>query len=193
MSVKYGSNRFFPRGDSGGGGGGGGGGPWTLIETKTLAAAASSTFSGLDGDTDKIYWVEGEITLSAGSQVALYPNGNAGAVCAGTYLALNSSGAPPASAATNQILYPASTTLTGTSRVAFWCRIDAESRGATLQQLFQWQAITRFQGPITFQTLVENGGNSFSASPIANLTSLEVAAVAGTLTGQVSLYKLSRT
>lgn len=172
---------------------GGGGGPWTLVETKTLAAAATSTFAGLNGDSDKIYWVEGELTLSAGSQVALYPNGNSGAVCAGSYLAINSSGAPPASAALSQILYPASTTLTGVSRVAFWCRIDAESRAATLQQLFQWQSITRFQGPISFQTLIENGGNSFNVSPIANLTSLQVAAVAGTLTGQVSLYKLSRT
>lgn len=175
-------------------GGGSGGTPvLTLVETKIMSAAASTTFSGLDGDADEIYFLEGELTSSAGSQVAIYPNGNSGNVCAGSYLATNSGGGPPSSAAMTQILFPASTTLSGVSRVTFWCRIDAESRSATLQQLFQWQALTRFQGPISFQTLSENGGNSFNASPIANLTSIDVAAVAGTLTGKVSLYKLSRT
>jgi len=171
----------------------GGGGPWTLVATKTFTASATETFSGLDGDTDEIYWLEGELTLSAGSQVAIYPNGNTGAVCSGCYFALNSGGAPPSSAATTQILLPASSTLGGTARVAFWTRVDAQSRGATLPQLFQTQAITRYQGPISFQTLQEQIANSFNPSPIVNLTSIEVAAVAGTATGKVSLYKLSRT
>lgn len=170
---------------------GAGGGPWTLVQTQALSGAASVSFAGLDGDADEIYWVEGELTMTAGGQVQIAPNANAGFVCDGSWLAINSGGGAPATGSSQKILFPASTTLGGTSRVSFWVRIDAQSRAATLAQLFQWQAITRFQGPITFQTLIETGGNSYDGAP-ANLTSLDVVGVGGTMTGDVSLYKLAR-
>lgn len=166
--------------------------PWSLVETKTLVAAASANFAGLDGDAAEIYWIEGEVTMSAGGQVQVAPNGNLGLVCDGAWLAFNSGGGPPTAGANQQILFPASTTLTGISRVTFWIRVDAQSRAATLAQTFQWQATARFQGPITFQTLSENGSNSYDGAP-ANLTSIDLVGVGGNMTGKVSLYRLSRT
>jgi hypothetical protein len=172
---------------------GAGGGPWSLVETKTLAADASSTFAGLDGDSDKIYWLEGELTLSAGGKIQIAPNAETGNVMEGSVFAITSSGAVPSNTPVTKLFVPGSDVLAGISRVAFWCRIDAESRGATLQQLLTTQAITRFQGPISFLTLTENMGNSLNVSPIANLTSILLQPTAGTMTGQVSLYRLSRT
>jgi hypothetical protein len=171
---------------------GAGGGPWSLVETKTLTAAASSTFAGLDGDADEIYWLEGELTLSAGGQIQIAPNAETGNVMAGSVFAITSSGAAPSHTPVTKLFVPGSDVLAGISRVAFWCRIDAESRGATLQQLLTTQAITRFQGPISFSTLTESMGNSLNVSPIANLTSILLQPTAGTMTGKVSLYKLSR-
>ena len=69
------------------GSGGGGSGALALIETQTITSAVQDvTFSGLDGDTDGVYFLLYEIVNSNGSQTAytIEPNGGTSGLTSAT-------------------------------------------------------------------------------------------------------------
>lgn len=165
----------------------------TLVETKTLVAVASVTFAGLNGDTDLVYLMEGETTVAgAGTQIEFLVNGGSSAAAL-SVVSVNSgtgivSGAASSSAGNLRI--PAGGSFAPTERLWWSCRIDA-ARGAALgKQSFQFEVNQATTVPSSISQQI---GAFYLGAP-ANLTSLQVTNTAGsTLTGKISLYKLSRT
>lgn len=167
----------------------GAGGNYSLVETKTLSAASGTqTFSGLAGDTDKQYFLTGELTVSTGANIEIYPNGNTGSVMTGAYLS-NTSGAPtPTSGAFTKLTMPLGSSVSSGERFAFACTIIADSRGSTFAPLFMLQILndaTGGGGAIRWQT----ANCAFTSK--AAITSIGVAATAGNVTGRLSLYKIT--
>lgn len=167
----------------------GAGGNFALVETKTLTAASGTqTFSGLAGDTDKQYLLEADITVSSGSLIEIYPNGNSGNVMTTAYITNSSSVTAPAGGTTTKLQMPAGSSVSSGERLQFTCRIMADSRGGTFAALFSTNCIldaTGGGGAIRQQLLSSAFTNKGA------ITSLGVASSAGTMTGRLSLYKIT--
>ena len=167
----------------------GAGGNFLLVETKTLSAAGTvQTFSGLAGDTDKQYLLEGDITVSSGALIEIYPNGNTGNVMTTAYITNTSGVTVPAGGTTTKLQMPAGSSISSGERLQFSCRILADSRGGTFAALFFTNCIndaTGGGGAIRLQTL-----SSAYISRTA-ITSLAVGSTGGSMTGRLSLYKIS--
>lgn len=169
--------------------GGGGGGALSLVETKTLTAATGTqTFSGLAGDTDKLYLLEGEITVSSGSLIEIYPNGNTGNVMTGSYITNTSGNTAPAGGTLTKLQLPGGFSVSSGERLQFTIRILADSRGSTFAPLFSTNCIndaTAGGGAIR-QQLISSAFTSRAA-----ITSIGFASTSGSMTGRVSLFKLT--
>lgn len=167
----------------------GAGGNFALVETKTLSAASGTqTFSGLAGDTDKQYLLEADITVSTGALIEIYPNGNTGNVMTTAYITNSSSVTAPAGGTTTKLQMPAGSSVSSGERLQFSCRILADSRGGTFAALFRTNCIldaTGGGGAIRQQLLSSAFTNKGA------ITSLGVASSAGTMTGRLSLYKIT--
>lgn len=172
-----------------------GGGGLVLIETKLLAPGTlTTTFSGLDGDTDAVYILQGSIligALGAMSIRALVNGDSAGAnysvTAAATFgspggISNNVSGASP-------WLFNASTFASG-STVDFSMEIGAaRTSGATsLTRTFQGSCVER-NGATIYRYLP---GAAYTSSA-ANMTSLVIDnnATPGGFGGRISLYQLT--
>ena len=168
----------------------GGGTPvLTLVETKTLSSSGTQTFSSLNGDSDKIYFLEGDITVGSGALIEIYPNSNSGNVVTCAYITNSSSVTSPSGGTTSKLQMPAGSSISSGERLTFWCKISADGRSAGFGQQFTVQVIndaTPGGGAIRQQHI----SGIFTATPRANLTSLQVASTGGTMTGRLSLYKL---
>ena len=169
----------------------GGGTPvLTLVETKTLSASGTQTFSGLNGNADKIYVLEGDITVSSGALIEIYPNSNSGNVVTCAYITNSSSVTSPSGGTTSRLQMPAGSSVSSGERLTFWCKISADGRSSTFGQQFTVQVIndaTPGGGAIRQQHI----SGVFTATPRANLTTLQVASTGGSMTGRLSLYKLA--
>jgi hypothetical protein len=167
----------------------GAGGAFSLVETKTLSAASGTqTFSGLSGDTDKQYILEGDITVSSGSLIEVYPNGNTGNVMTTAYITNSSGVTSPAGGSTTKLQMPAGSSVSSGERLQFTIRILADSRGGTFAALFSTNCIndaTNGGGAIRQQLL------SSAFTPKTAITSIGVGSTAGTMTGRLSLFKIT--
>ena len=167
----------------------GAGGAFSLVETKTLTAAGTvQTFSGLNGDTDKQYILEGDITVSSGSLIEIYPNGNTGSVMTTAYITNTSGVTAPAGGTTTKLQMPAGSSVSSGERLQFTIRILADSRGGTFAALFSTNCIndaTGGGGAIRQQLL----SSAFTSK--AAITSIGVGSTAGTMTGRLSLFKVT--
>jgi hypothetical protein len=164
----------------------GGSGALTLVETKTLTTTGSVTFTGLNGDTDKTYFLEGEVTVSSGANIEIHPNGNGGTVMIGSYITNTSGASTPAGGTLTKLSMPAGSSVSSGERLRFTTEILADSRGSTYAPLFQTHCMndaTGGGGAIRQQT-ISNAFTSRSA-----ITSLKVSSTGGNMTGRVSLFK----
>lgn len=165
----------------------------SLVETKTLAGVTNTTFAGLNGDADLLYLMEGELTVvGGGTQIEFLVNGVSSAAAI-TVIDVNSASGTVSGAASNSggnIRFPAGGSVSPGERLWWMCRIDA-SRGSTLgQQSFQLEV----NQATTVPSCISQQIGAFYRGAVANLTSIQVTNTAGSaLTGQISLYKLSRT
>lgn len=162
----------------------------TLVETKTLSASGTQTFSGLNGNSDKIYILEGDITVSSGALIEIYPNSNSGNVVTCAYITNSSASTTPSGGTTTKLQMPAGSSISSGERLTFWCKISADGRSASFGQQFTVQVIndgTPGGGNLRQQHI----SGVFTATPRANLTTLQVASTGGSMTGRLSLYKLS--
>lgn len=122
----------FPIGVPAGGAAAGAAGMLRLVESieVTGAAVQSVTFSGLDGDTDEVYLLDGAWKCAgAPSHLQLRPNGGTANVQGSVCQFQPGASGPPADlgAGVLGIARPAGA---GTVR-RFWCRIEASRYGAT--------------------------------------------------------------
>lgn len=163
-------------------------GAMTLIETKTLTTTGSVTFSSLTGDTDKIWVMEGEITVSSGANIEVYPNGNSGTVMTGAYITNSSGITSPSGGSLTKLSMPAGSSVSSGERLQFSIRILADSRGSTFAPLFRTDCIndsTSGGGAIRQQVI----SNAYTTR--AALTSLQVSSTGGNMTGRISLFKVT--
>lgn len=176
------------QGSQGSSGAQGTAGAMTLIETKTLSSTGSVTFSSLNGDTDKLYFLQGEVTVSSGANIEIHPNGNSGTVMIGSYITNTSGVTTPAGGAITKLSMPAASSVSSGERLKFSIEITADSRGSTFAPLFQTNCIndaTGGGGAIRQQTI----SNAFTVR--SAITSLKVFSTGGNMTGRISLYKVT--
>lgn len=162
----------------------------TLVETKTLSNSGIQTFSSLNGNTDKIYILEGDITVSSGALIEIYPNSNSGNVMTCSYITNSSNVTSPAGGTIARLQMPAGSSISSGERLTFWCKISADGRSSTYGQQFNLHVIldgTPGGGSMRQQYI----SGVFTATPRANLTTLQVASTGGSMTGRISLYKLA--
>ena len=163
----------------------------TLVETKTFSSSSTATFTGLNGDADLVYIMEGELTVAgSGTFIEILYNASSSAMQC-TYIQTNSSSGTPVTGNASNLRFPFSGGISPSERLFWWCRIDC-ARGSTLGKT-SFQLTTNQAGSSTPPNAIQQQiGAIFQTA--ANLTSLQVTNVSGNaLTGQVSLYKLSRT
>lgn len=184
------------------------GSPLVLVSTATLAGVNSATIAGLDGDTDGIYFIHGQIIVtgavgSPATNVILRPN----AVVAGLY-----------STATGLTTGGVTVTNTGAASNSWFlhgANLAANSTESSQLSFEGWIAAsaTYFAGPAVYGTTRSITGTSsvfdssvprsasalfqgqWAVSPSVNLTSMQILATqaGAVMTGKVSIYRLSRT
>ena len=181
-----------PQGYQGTAGTPGSSGALILVETKTLSSASGTqTFSGLSGDIDKQYLLTGELSVSTGAMIEIYPNGDTGNVMKGTYITNTTVSTSPAGGwFYTKLSMPFESSVSSGERFAFTCTIIADSRGSTFAPLFIIEAIND----------ATDGGGSLRLQKVhaafttkRSISSIGIASTAGTLTGRLSLYKISTT
>lgn len=170
-----------------------GGGGLSLVETKLVTASSSTTFSGLDGDTDALYVLQGDLLIGAGgaTPIRILVNGDTTVAnyTSTAAAAFSTAGGPVTTNVTATPWNLAGTTFFAGSTVAFSIEINAaRTSGVTpLARTMQGSVVER------------NAGNCFRYLPAAayvsgasNLTSLVIddAGGASDFSGRISLYKI---
>jgi len=170
-----------------------GGGGLSLVETKLVTASSSTTFTGLDGDTDALYVLQGDLLIGAlgATPVRILVNGDSNAAnYTPTAAATFSTAGGPVTvnvAATPWNL--AGTTFFAGSTVSFSVEINAaRTSGATpLIRTMQGSVLER-QGASAYRYMPSAAYTSVAS----NLTSLVIddAGGASDFSGRISLYKI---
>ena len=167
-----------------------------LLSTQLATTATSTTFSGLDGDTDKVYILEGAISNVGGGSMPFNLRVNndpgGGAYQATTGATWSTFGGPVGTSVVGagNPWYPYAANLAIGSRSTFSLRIEAaRTQGAVTLIRAMTGDFTEFDAASGAVTRVAVGSSYNSAA--ANLTSL-VFTNGGTssYTGRISLYKL---
>jgi len=168
----------------------------TLIETKTLAGVNSTTFAGLNGDTQLLYLIQGQVLLggAGGSILKMRPNGantNIGSSVVGNG---SGGGGPFVDSNTDSFILHHST-FSPASQIAFNGYLNASSTFVTngARTFAGTSIVYDASGPRTFN--YQASGAWWVVAAGNNMTSLDVfCSNAGvTMTGSISLYRLSRT
>lgn len=163
------------------------GAAWIAVDSKNqqvldLAAAASGTFSGLDGNTDLGYLLDYVLDTSVSSQIGWQANGD---TAAANYATNNAYSQNAAAWVVNQTTGVANAALTinttGANRVAGAARLMAKT-GATRD--------CHAAASISGGNRLMWQGVGWWTNTAANLTSLTIVGTAGTLTGRVVLRRL---
>lgn len=155
---------------------------WEFVEKKVgTGASGTITFSGLDGDTDKIYYLTGLIAPDASAEARLYPNGS-GSNLDGEYAEA-----------------PSSSWVVTSTPGGFLGGIDDESK--LIDLMFYADKTGGIQRRILFRLAVGHlapypifGGMSWENST-TNLTSIEINLTASAnflTTTELWLYKLAQ-
>lgn len=167
-----------------------------LISTALPSAATATSFSGLDGDADKVYIIEGNLRIATpGAAVPLELRVNNDAV-AGDYangitaLVWNTAGIAPALSNPVGPWQIFGGTINADDTVSFSLRIDAartDGSGSTIRTITGDTTVYDTSGRVYRASV--SGAYSSTA---ANLTSLNFTngGVGTTYSGRISLYKL---
>ena len=167
-----------------------------LVSTQIATAAASTTFAGLDGDTDKVYIIEGAITNVGGAAMPLklLVNNDPGGAGyrATTGATWTSAGGPVGTSVigAGNAWYPAAANVTIGARCTFSLRIEAaRTQGAASLIRAMTGEYTELDVATGAITRVSVGSAYVDAT--ANLTSLVVSnGGLSSYTGRISLYRL---
>jgi hypothetical protein len=158
---------------------------YTLVEKKVLGSDSSTiTFSGLDGDTDEIYFLRGHISLAdSTARLDLRPNGSTTGLNGSQHQ--TSSATHTVAATTTWIVMAAWNNTIGESNfeATFFAKSGMSRSGSTTQR--HYKATT-----VASTTRITYHGTWSDAE--TNVTSLEIVSSSGNrmLTGSIiSLYK----
>lgn len=164
----------------------------TLVQTLNASATSSITFSGLDGNSDYLYFATGTVAMSTiNTRLQWVPNGNITSGQRNSYRRVGNDGASAAAGDSGGLLMgrevggslsnPAAT-------VSFFIWFHSSTQS--------WRGFSGLMCEIRPDSGAPNlaqivGGGWLDMT--TNMTSLKLQVTGGTLTGAVSLYKLAVT
>jgi hypothetical protein len=177
--------------------------PLTLVSTTTAAGVNSFNVTGLNGDADIIYFIEGNLRIFTGAgtpdgQMRLQVNADTGAVYRTSAMGLTFGGAQVNTAANpgNFWLLHHGTYGGGTpgAQILFSIWIQASRSDSFPTSRFMMSGTSALDDLTNSNGVTSTLGGSYISGSPANLTSLTFSnsQAALNLTGKVSVYKLTR-